>query len=524
MKTKPLKTTPKAPNASGPTIQCPECGAAIPIADAVEQAVSARTASAQEAETRFRRQEAQLKANTETRLRELENQLQKDHAGHLEKLQAEHREDRARFNNSLAEYSIIRDREVNGLRKLLDEAKAEATQKFQEGRATTITQIKTLQTQLEKAQAEQAKAKEALAAADAKTATAQFDQRAAFEKGRTEALQTSQRQIQEFQKLLDDVRTQALKREKDLDKRLTQAIQEAEARAAAQGAQKQKADLEAALEVERRRVRKEAAREHAVEQQGQETQIQRLRQEIEALHRKAESGPSEVIGDAAEEVLERDLRDAFQGDGDTIVRTKKGQSGADFLITAPRAGGRKVLLESKWTQTFDKGWLAKAREDRKTAGAEVVVIVSRTMPGGVEHLAQMGDVWVTSHRTALALVTALRQGLIAVERARRAASMDEARVNEVKAYLSGPAFRQQVEQVVTLAAKLDEGLTRERTQHERAWKEGHAAFERILSAAIGIWTDLEIHSGQGLSPSEVMKPYLKAEELEPKPKRRSKAA
>ena len=67
MKTKPLKTTPKAPNASGPTIQCPECGAAIPIADAVEQAVSARTASAQEAETRFRRQEAQLKANTETR-------------------------------------------------------------------------------------------------------------------------------------------------------------------------------------------------------------------------------------------------------------------------------------------------------------------------------------------------------------------------------------------------------------------------------------------------------------------------
>ena len=524
MKTKPIKTTPKTQNATGPTIQCPECGASIPIADAVEHAVSARTASAQEAEARFRRQEAQLKANTETRLRELENQLQKDHVGHLEKLQAEHREDRARFNNSLAEYSIIRDREVNGLRKLLDEAKAEATQKFQEGRATTTTQIKALQTQLEKAQAEQAKAKEALAAADAKAATAQFDQRAAFEKGRTEALQTSQRQMQEFQKLLDDVRTQSLKREKDLDKRLTQAIQEAEARAAAQGAQKQKADLEAALEVERQRVRKEAAREHAVEQQGQETQIQRLRQEIEALHRKAESGPSEVIGDAAEEVLERDIRDAFQADGDTILRTRKGQSGADFLITVPRAGGRKVLLESKWTQTFDKGWLGKAREDRKNAGAEVVVIVSRTMPTGVELLAQMGDVWVTSHRTVLALITALRQGLIAVERARRAASMNEARVNEVKAYLSGPTFRQQVEQVVTLAAKLDEGLTRERTQHERAWKEGHAAFERILSATIGIWTDLEIHSGQGLSPSEVMKPYLKAEEAEPRPKRRSKAA
>jgi len=524
MKTKPLKITQKAPNASGPTIQCPECGAAIPIADAVEHAVSARTASAQEAETRFRRQEAKLKADNELQLRELENRLQQDHTKHMEKLQAENRDDRATFRNSIVEYNIIRDREANDLRKLLDEAKAEAAQKFQEGRAATSAQMKTLQAHLEKAQAEKAKTREALAAAETKAASAQFDQRAAFEKGRTEALQTSQRQMADLQKLLDEVRTQALKREKDLDKRLAQAIQDAEARASAQVARNQKADLEAALEAERARVRKEVAREHAVEQQGQETQIQRLRQEIEALHRKAESGPSEVIGDAAEEVLERDLRDAFLAEGDSILRTRKGQSGADFLLTVPRAGDRKLLLESKWTQTFDKGWLAKAREDRKNAGAEVIVIVSRTLPSSVEYLAQVGDVWVTSHRTALALVTALRQGLIAVERAERAASMDEARVNEVKAYLSGPAFRQQVEQIVTLAAKLDEGLTRERTQHERAWKEGHAAFERILSAAIGIWTDLEIHSGQGLSPSKVLMPYLNAEEAEPILKRRKRAA
>jgi len=59
-------------------------------------------------------------------------------------------------------------------------------------------------------------------------------------------------------------------------------------------------------------------------------------------------------------------------------------------------------------------------------------------------------------------------------------------LNELKAYLSGPLFRQQVEQVVSLAAELEKGLSRERTQHERARKEAHASFERILSAAIGI--------------------------------------
>lgn len=528
MKTTPSKKIPLSPALMVPALECPECGAAIPVADAVERAVAARTASAQEAEVHFRRKEATLKADAEARLRTLEHQLQRDHADHLEKLQAEHREDRTNFYNSLAEYTIIRDREADGLRKLLDEAKTEAVQKFQEGRAASITQMKsqmnTLQAHLEKAQGEQAKAKEALATAEARAASAQFDQRAAFEKGRSAALETSHKQIQEVQKLLDEVRTQALKREKDLDKKLAQAIREAEERATAHVARQQKAALAEALSIERENLHSEVAQERSVERQGFETQIHRLRQEIEQLHRKASRSPSDLMGDAAEEVLERDLRDAFHADGDTILRTKKGQSGADFLMTIPRAGGRKLLLESKWTQAFDKGWISKAREDSSHAGADVVVIASRSLPSGVEHLSQVEDVWVASPRTALALVTALRQGLIAVERAKRAASMDEARVNELKAYLSGPLFRQQVEQIVSLAAELEKGLSRERTQHERAWKEAHASFERILSAAIGIWTDMEIHSGQGLSPSEVIKPFLQPEEQESKPKRRSKAA
>lgn len=522
--TSTFKKTNAASSSSGPTIQCPECGADIPVAEAVERAVAARTATAQQTVLHHQRLEAKLKADAEASLHELEDRLCREHTKQLSKLEAAQREAEAEFLASLHQYTAVRNREADELRTTLDTARAEAIQKFQEGRSVAMSQMTTIQTHLEKAQTEQAQLKQSLATAESRIAASQFDQQAAFEKGRSAAMEASQRQIQEHQKLLDEVRSQSLKREKDLDRKLAQAIREAEERAETQGARKQQAALESALGAERERLSLEVAKEHSVDRQRYETQIQRLRQEIENLHRKAESGPSEAIGDAAEEVLERDLRDAFQPDGDTITRSKKGQSGADFLITAPRAGGRKLLIESKWTQGFEKGWIAKAREDRKNAGAEVVVIVTRTMPSGVEHLAQIEDVWVTSHKTALALVMALRQGLIAVERARRGANMDESRVNELKSYLSGPLFRQQVEQVVSLAAELDKGLLRERTQHERGWKEAHAAFERILSAAIGIWTDLEIHSGQGLSPSEVLKPFLKAEEPLPKPKKCSKAA
>jgi hypothetical protein len=525
MKTKePPQKTLSGPAAAVPTIQCPECLATIPIAEAVQQAVLAHSEAAGQAEARFKRQTARLKAEAESRLGELEDRLCRGHAKELAKVEAEMREGKAGFMTSLHGYQAVRDREADQLRQDLDAAKAEAFQKFQDGRAVANKQVKTVQAHLEKATEEQMKLRQSLVDAEARIAASKFDQRAMFEQGRSSAMETAQEQMEKIQKLLDEVRSQSLKREKDLDKKLAVGIREAEERGLAAGARKQQAALDEALATEGARLRKDITKEHTVELQRYETQIQRLHQEIESLHLKVESGPSEAIGDAAEEVLEREFRDAFQPDGDIVSRTKKGQAGADILITIPKAGGQKVLLESKWTQAFDKGWLAKAREDRQKVSDEIVVIVTRTLPSGVKYLAQLEDVWVTCPKTALALVTALRQGLVAVEKARRASNMDEARVNKLKIYLSGPAFRQQVEQIVSLVADLDKDLTKERTQHMRTWKENQAAFDQILGATLGIWTDLEIHSGQGLSPSEVLKPYLKAEEVTATPKRRTKAA
>jgi len=512
------------PSATVPTIQCPECLATIPIAEAVQQAVLAHSEAAGQAEARFKRQTAKLKTEAESRLSELEDRLCRGHAMELAKIETEMRESKAGYMTTIHGYQAVRDREADQLRQELDAAKADAFQKFQDGRAVANKQVKTVQAHLEKATEEQMKLRQSLVDAEARIASSKFDERAMFEKGRSSALVAAQDQMEKIQKLLDDVRSQSLKREKELDKKLAVGIREAEDRGLAQGARKQKAALDEAIVNEGMRLRKDIAKEHTVELQRYETQIQRLRQEIESLHLKVESGPSEAIGDAAEEVLERELRDAFQPDGDAVTRTKKGQAGADLLLAIPGAGGQKILLESKWTQTFDKAWLAKAREDRQKVSAEVVVIVTRTLPSGIKYLAQIEDVWVTCPKTALALVTALRQGLVAVEKARRAANMDEARVSKLKIYLSGPAFRQQVEQIVSLIADLDKDLTKERTQHMRTWKENQAAFDQILGATLGIWTDLEIHSGQGLSPSEVLKPYLKAEEVAATPKKRTKAA
>jgi len=460
---------------SGPTLKCPECGTDIPVAEAIEQAVAARTAEVGEAQVRFKAQEARLKADAAARLRELEDRLGQAHA--------------------------------EDLRKRLEAAKSTALQKFQEGRNEGLSQVKAVQAHLKASEIQQAKLKKALAEAESQQAAAQFDQQAAFEKGRGAAMEASQHQLKDLQKLLDEVRNESLKREQELDKRLARATREAEARAAAQGARLQKATLDAA----RDKIKIELSREVAVDRQRYERQIQRLKQEIDNLQQKADAVPSEVVGEAAEDVLERDLRDAFQAEGDVLARARRGQKAADITLTVARAGGRKLLVESKWTQSWDGGWIAKAKEDRASAGAEAVIIVSRSLPVGVQHLNVVEDVWVASPQTAIVLVSALRQGLIAVDRAKRAANMDESRVQELKAYLGGVKFREQVESLVSLSQGLLDNQTRERTQHDRAWKEARAAFERMLTSALGIWSDLELASGLSLSPGEVVQPYLSPE-------------
>lgn len=516
----PTQITPQTrASQTEPTLICPACRTPISIADALAKATAEQQEEARRAEALRQQREEKLDAEREAEWRAREAKLKTAHGQALDALRKEQEKALSAVvfqQMALLEHGKAQNEaQVTLLREQVKRAEAASQRQFEAGQRQGRTEAEQALKTLTAAREESARLKRDMADVQARLGAASFDRKAVFEEGRKAALEAAGKQVAEFQACLDDLRAQALKREREQDAALARARKEA--------AKTQAEVVREALEGAREQVLADVARERAVERQRLETQIGRLKGEIEQLHRRAEAGPSEVVGDAAEDVLERELRDAFQAEGDAISRARKGQKAADLTLAIARAAGRTLLVESKWTQAWDSGWVAKAKEDRARAGAEAVVIVSRVLPGGVAHLAQVEDVWVASPAAALALVMALRQGLIAVERARRAAGMDEARVQELKAYLSGPAFREQVEQIVGLAADLDKNLARERTQHERAWKEAHAAFDRILRAAVGIWTDLELASGQGLQASPVIDPFLRPEVETPKRKPRRAA-
>lgn len=513
---------------TNPIIACPACGASIPIADALARAMAEHSAEANRAALLWQQQEARLKADAAEEVDRRERELASAHDQELSRLRKENervvRASITRQNSMLEKHKSKIELRLKELQVQLEKAEGAVESSFREGRTQGKAEAKKAEQALADATKEAALLKRHLAEIQARLNTAQFDQEAAFEKGRSAAILTSQQQLGELQKSLDEVRGLALLREMELDAKLAHGIREAEERSQACIARGQKAAVEDALRIERERLLGEVSKERAVERQRFELQATRMKAEIDSLHMRAEACMSEATGQAAEDVLERDLRDAFQAEGDVVNRARKGQKSADLTLVVTRGGSRKLLIECKWTQTWETSWVAKAREDRANAGADAVIIVSRTLPTGVAHLSQVGDVWVASPNTALVLITALRQGLVAVDRAQRASNMDEARVRELKAYINGPQFREQVEGVVTMAQTLIDNQIRERTQHERFWKEAKASLERILTSTLGIWTDLEIASGQSLQASEVVLPYLKDQGEVTKPKERSKAA
>ena len=511
-----------------PIIVCPACGASIQIADALSLALAEHNAESKRSEITWRQQEAKLKADLAEAVKSKEMELAKAHDQEITNLREESDKKveigiavRTRW---LERQKSTVEKRLNELKEQLEKAEAEATASFLEGRTKGKAEAKKAELALSDATKESAILKRNLAAIQTKLSTAQFDQEAAFQKGRSAAILSSQGQLGELQKALDEIRASAMKREKDLDAKLVQGIRDAEERGKARIDREKKEAVERALQVERERLLAEVLGDWAVERKRFELQATRMKAEIDSLQRRAEAGMSEATGQAAEDVLERDLRDAFQAEGDVVHRARKGQKSADLTLVVTRGGSRKLLVECKWTQTWDAGWIAKAREDRAAAGADAVIIVSRTLPNDIVHLSQIGDVWVASPKTAMVLITALRQGLVAVERAQRASNMDEVRVRELKTYINGPQFREQVEGVVAMAQGLLDSQVRERTQHDRSWKESKAFFERILGSALGIWTDLEIASGQSLQASEVIQPYLKDPSEIMKPSKRTKAA
>lgn len=226
-----------------------------------------------------------------------------------------------------------------------------------------------------------------------------------------------------------------------------------------------------------------------------------LQREIQNLKQKAEQGSMQLQGESLELSLETDLRTGFPFD--QIAEVRKGLRGADVTQRVHTAAGGDcglILWEAKRARNWSSEWPEKLKEDQREARADLAVIVTTCPPPGLRGMGQCDGVWVAEPAFAVALATALRQGLIstAAQRVQQSNRADKAQV--LYDHICGVEFRQHIQALVETFIGLGEQLAAEQRAFARQWKEREQQIQKAITHTAMLYGGVQGIAGREALP------------------------
>lgn len=249
----------------------------------------------------------------------------------------------------------------------------------------------------------------------------------------------------------------------------------------------------------RSQAKREAEEAERLKVAERDQKIASMQRTIEELQRKAEQGSQQLQGEVQELELERLLHAKFPYD--TIEPVPKGESGGDTIqrvVSQTGVMAGSILWEAKRTKNWSNGWLAKLREDQRAAKADISILISQALPEGVETFDVIDSVWVAHPRVLIPVATVLRNTLLEVSTARLINEGQQTKAEMVYQYLTGPRFRQRVEAIVEAFSSMQEDLDKERKAIMKQWAKRSEQIERVMSATVGMYGDLQGIAGKSL--------------------------
>lgn len=283
-----------------------------------------------------------------------------------------------------------------------------------------------------------------------------------------EELSKKGEEIKEFNRLKAQV--EIIKREKDGLKEKIEA--EAE----------QKLTLK--LNSEKQKIQKELEEKNMFKVSEKQHIIEQLRAQLTEAQRKIEQGSMQTQGEVKEIVIEEYLKKSFPFD--TVEEIKKGYNGADCLLnvnTATKANVGSIYVESKNTKEFQNSWIEKFKADMRQKSATFGVIVTSTMPKGMERMGQLDGIWICSLQEFKSLCFVLRESIILLHQVAITQENKGEKTIMLYDYLTGNEFRMQVQAVVEGLSQMNNDLISEKRALESIWKKRE---KQIMKACLNI--------------------------------------
>jgi hypothetical protein len=227
-----------------------------------------------------------------------------------------------------------------------------------------------------------------------------------------------------------------------------------------------------------------------------EKQLEDQKKLADEMRRKAEQGSMQLQGEVQELALEEMLRSAFPFD--MITEVGKGIKGADCIQVVRNELGQEcgqIIYESKRTTAFVNDWIEKLKTDMRSLGADVAVIVTKTMPREMDCFGIRDGVWICSFSEVRALSAVLRDGIIRVFTTAKSNENRGDKMHMLYTYLTSNEFAEQWKAIREGFMSMKLSIQRERDAMEKLWKSREKQLEKVLLNAAYIRGSIEGISG-----------------------------
>ena len=245
------------------------------------------------------------------------------------------------------------------------------------------------------------------------------------------------------------------------------------------------------LELKREATR-QAEEKHLLEKGDLKNEIKGLTAQIDELKRKADQSSQQAQGEVLELHLEQSLAEKFTSD--SIKPVPKGVRGADVLQSVRGESGKSVgtiIWESKRTKRWNGKWIDKLKADQRSVKADVAVIVTKSLPDGINAFGVIDGVLVVDPNSFLGVASLVRTQLMRLESIKSANVGKRNKTAMIYEYLSGPEFRSHLEAMGEAFKSMQKDLSQEKAAFQRIWSKREKQIEKMSLSAVGLYGDVQ---------------------------------
>ncbi len=248
---------------------------------------------------------------------------------------------------------------------------------------------------------------------------------------------------------------------------------------------------------------KQEEEQYRLKIQEKDKQMEILNKTIGELKRKSEQGSQQIQGEVQEDDLRNLLATTFATDEISDVAT--GSKGADIVQKINAKMGASVgtiIWESKNTKAFSESWISKLKSDQGLVKADIAILVTQVLPKDVIGFGLVNGVWLVSYAHVIPLVNALRIQLIEVAKVKLSLVGRDEKMDLLYKYLSGPQFKNRVENIVMAFVNMKADLDTEKRSFNRIWSKREKEIEKVILSTSNMYGDLQGIIGSSLPEIE----------------------